>query len=202
MTLVWKNEIGGLTWDLGDCFVKWNPSTNGLDLAREAERMAWAANYVAAPTVVYADREWLVTAPLPGENAVSPRWKADPATTVPALGRGLRAFHDALPVDDCPFTWWTSEQLAGAPPVDRLVVCHGETCPPNFLLTEDGVCSGYVDLHDLGVADRWADLAVVTMALEWNYGPGWEATLLAAYGVGPDPARAEYYRILWNNTGP
>jgi kanamycin kinase len=47
------------------------------------------------------------------------------------------------------------------------------------------------------VADRWADLAVATWSTSWNYGPGWEAPLLDAYGVAPDPDRTHYYRLLW-----
>ncbi len=31
----------------------------------------------------------------------------------------------------------------------------------------------------------------------WNYGPGWEAVLLDAYGVDPDDDRIAYYRRLW-----
>jgi kanamycin kinase len=58
-----------------------------------------------------------------------------------------------------------------------------------------------VDLATLGVADRWADLAVATLATTWNYGPGWEDPLLAAYGVERDPPRTGYYRALWD-VGP
>jgi kanamycin kinase len=36
------------------------------------------------------------------------------------------------------------------------------------------------------------------MAAEWNYGPGWESTLLDAYGVAEDPCRTQFYRRLWN----
>ena len=32
----------------------------------------------------------------------------------------------------------------------------------------------------------------------WNYGPGHEDRLLAAYGIAPDPERTEYYRWLWD----
>jgi kanamycin kinase len=52
--------------------------------------------------------------------------------------------------------------------------------------------------HTLGVADRWADLAVATWSTQWNYGPGWEQPLLAAYGVAADPERIRYYRLLWD----
>src|SRR5690242_5385406 len=59
-------------------------------------------------------------------------------------------------------------RLADPPPVDRLVVCHGDACAPNTLLGDDGGWSGHVDLGALGVADRWADLAVATWSLDWT----------------------------------
>ncbi len=31
-----------------------------------------------------------------------------------------------------------------------------------------------------GTGDRWADIAVAAMSTEWNYGPGWEDTLIRA----------------------
>ena len=84
------------------------------------------------------------------------------------------------------------------PPVDRLVVCHGDPCAPNTVLTDAGAWSGHVDLGDLGTADRWADLAVATWSTEWNSGPGWQDALLTAYGVAADPPRTAYYRLLWD----
>lgn len=81
--------------------------------------------------------------------------------------------------------------------IDRLVVCHGDPCAPNTWVGDDGRCSGHVDFGALGLADRWADLAVATWSTEWNYGPGWEELLLDAYGIAFDPVRTEYYRRLW-----
>lgn len=47
---------------------------------------------------------------------------------------------------------------------------------------------------ELGVADRWADLAVATLSLGWNY-PGrlWDAEFFDAYGIEADPERIDYY---------
>jgi kanamycin kinase len=87
--------------------------------------------------------------------------------------------------------------LSDPPPVDRLVVCHGDACAPNTLIDDDGSCSGHVDLGALGLADRWADLAVATLSLSWNYPGHWEDELLDAYGIDPDAPRIEYYRRLW-----
>jgi kanamycin kinase len=235
LTPVWRNQLGGLTWQLGDGperrFVKWAPAGSGLDLGREVERLHWAAPFTPVPVVLGHDGddegEWLLTAGLPGRSAVDPRWLADPGASVDAVGAGLRALHDALPVADCPFDWsavarvadvqpdlmrrerFSPEhaalppaevlaRLADVPDIDRLVVCHGDACAPNTLVDDDGSWSGHVDLGSLGVADRWADLAVATWSTGWNYGPGWEGRLLAAYGVGPDPERMAYYRLLWD----
>jgi kanamycin kinase len=231
---VWVNELGGTTFRVGSRYVKWSPAGSRLPpLAEEVARLRWAARFTPVPAVLDHGRdddgEWMVTAALPGGNAVGPRWKADPRTAVTAIGRGLRALHDALPVERCPYSWSAQDRVALAhrrsaeldparwhpdhraldvpaalaaiadpPPVDRIVVCHGDPCAPNTLLTDDGAWSGHVDMGALGVADRWADLAVATWSTEWNYGPGWEPALLAAYGVAPDPGRTAYYRLLWD----
>ncbi len=92
----------------------------------------------------------------------------------------------------------TTDALPTRPPIDRLVVCHGDPCTPNTLIDADGRCSGHVDLASLGTADRWADLAVATWSTEWNYGPGWEDTFLQAYAIEPDPERTAFYRALWD----
>ncbi len=83
------------------------------------------------------------------------------------------------------------------PPIDCPVVCHG-ACSPNTLLDADGRFFARVDLGNLGVADRWADLAVASWSTRWNYGPGFEDELLFACGVAPDLARSTYYRLLWD----
>jgi kanamycin kinase len=79
-------------------------------------------------------------------------------------------------------------------------VCHADACAPNTLIGDDGRWSAHVDLGQLGVGDRWADIAVASMSTEWNYGPGWEDALIEAYGVPPDRQRLTYYRDLWNAT--
>ncbi|MEL7974277.1 aminoglycoside 3'-phosphotransferase [Isoptericola sp. F-RaC21] len=227
VTPVWRNELGGLTFRLtppgaatpvgiagGDRYVKWVPSgTPELDLDAEAERLAWAVRYTPVPRVLDRGTDdagaWLLTAGIPGASAVDPRWLAHPETAARAIGAGLRAMHDTLPVGDCPFSWGVADRVArlspdararvgDVPDVDRLVVCHGDPCAPNTLLDDGGRWTAHVDLDALGVADRWADLAVASYSLEWNYGDGYEPAFFDAYGIAPDAERIAFYRHLWD----
>lgn len=77
-------------------------------------------------------------------------------------------------------------------------MCHGDACVPNTLLHDNGAFAAHVDLGSLGVADRWADLAVAAWSTEWNYGPGFDETVYAAYGIAADRERIAYYRLLWD----
>jgi kanamycin kinase len=90
------------------------------------------------------------------------------------------------------------ERLDRPPAIDRLVVCHGDACAPNTLLDASGGFAAHVDMGALGVADRWADIAVAAWSTEWNYGPGFTELLYESYGVAPDAARIAYYRLLWD----
>jgi kanamycin kinase len=250
ITPAWSNELGGLTFRIDPVddvdpvegaapgavrrhatYVKWAPRTDrataeGIDLADEAERMQWAERYTPVPHVleVGADEhaEWLTTTAIEASSAVDARWLAHPETAARAIGTGLRALHDALPVDECPWTWSVAERIAvaetraahghpaggwsvemrarlvDAPDHDRLVVCHGDACAPNTLLADDGSWAAHVDLGALGIADRWADLSIATYSLGWNFGPGLDHLVYEAYGIDEDPDRVAYYRLLWD----
>lgn len=220
---VWINDIGGMTFRATNrqgtsLYVKWGPLNEETSTRAEAERLRWAARWIRVPQVLDqgedGQHEWLVTRAIDADSAVHPRWIAEPETAVRAIGEGLRALHDALPVAECPWEWTVParienaarrgillpERFRDAPEVDRLVVCHADACCPNTLIGADGRWLAHVDLGSLGVGDRWADIAVAAMSTEWNYGPGWEDALIAAYGVEPDRERLAFYRDLWNAT--
>jgi kanamycin kinase len=210
VSAVWVNDLGGVTFRIGAGaeFVK----VGNTDAAAEARRLRWAGRFTAVPQVIGLGCDeaggWLHTAGLPGESAVDRRWVARPRDAARAIGAGLRMLHDRLPVDECPFEWSVAARLAELPadrrtgleeppPIERLVVCHGDACAPNTLIDKQGRCCGHVDFGALGIADRWADLAVATLSLGWNYSGQWEGELFDAYGVAPDAARIDYYRRLW-----
>ncbi len=215
---VWLNGRGGMTYRAGDVHIKFGPLNTEESMADEAERLAWAAAYTRVPEVVTRgsddEFEWLVTRTIAAQSAVAPEWIARPAIAARAVGAGLRELHERLPVAECPWRWDVQQRIADAsargirldprsgtpPPVDRLVVCHGDACMPNTLLSDAGDPIAHVDLGRLGVGDRWADIAVAAMSTKWNFGPGWDGAVLEGYGIEHDEARMAYYRDLWNAT--
>lgn len=211
---VWLNGVGGLTFRLPGWHAKWQRGS-AVDLADEAARLAWAGTFVAVPRVVdsvrVGDEQLLVTETVEGTSAILEPHLSRPRESARALGAGLRAFHDALPVDSCPWSWSVADRLALVtdprerarlaaldPGPARLVVCHGDACAPNTLLGSDGRASAHVDLGALGVGDFWADLAVLAMSVTWNFGEGYEDDVYAGYGVAADVERIAFYRELWN----
>jgi kanamycin kinase len=196
---VWENAVGGRTFEIGGTadryFIKWTPASSGIDLAQEATRLEWAWSYITVPRVLAQGADdtesWLVTSALPGQNAVTERWRAEPATAVAAIGEGLRAMHEAMPVTACPFSWMAEDQLADA----RRRAGLGHLDSTGFHPVHRSLS---IEQALDRVADRWADLAVATWSVDWNYGPQWEGLLLSAYGIDPDPDRTRYYRLLWD----
>ncbi|EIE97362.1 aminoglycoside 3'-phosphotransferase [Saccharomonospora glauca] len=174
---------------------------------------AWLVT-AAVPGRSAVDARWLAD-PVTAATAIGQGLRrfhdALPATDCPyrwSVTDRLRRVEQRLADGEGPKNWAPEHRrltvaeararLAATPPVDRLVVCHGDACAPNTLLHDDGTFSAHVDLGSLGVADRWADLAVAAWSLDWNHGPGYDHFVYAAYGVEPDPERIAYYRLLWD----
>ena len=193
---VWLNEQGGTTWRAGSRFIKWNPEGSHESLGDEFMRLRWLEGRFAAPEAlefaVEDDGELLVTQALPGEGAVTDTWRDRPQDAVRAIATGLRRLH-ALDVADCPF-------MADAPANadDDLVVAHGDACAPNTVIAPDGAFAGIVDVARLGAADRWLDLSVASMSLQWNYGEGLEPLFFDAYGIEPNAERIAFWRDWWH----
>jgi kanamycin kinase len=216
-------------------FLKLAPASASIRLIAEASRMGWARAYLPVPVIVSSGSEggtdWLLTEGLPGQDATICKHHMPPERLVPALARGLRAFHELAPVADCPFDFRIAaaqaqvrqrvatgrvsvddlhpehanlgvpqalERLqALAPDTEDLVVCHGDYCLPNVLL-QDGQVIGYLDLGELGVADRCWDVVVGAWSVTWNLGAGWEDLFYDSYGLRPDARAIAFYRLLYD----
>ena len=195
---IWVNGLGGLTFRDGARYLKWNPLGSGVDLEDERTRLVWAGRRHPVPEVLdFGEDEHgqvLVTRALDGAGAVTDTWRARPRDAVRAIAEGLRTLHE-LPVGECPFTCrWAATGGTVADPV----VVHGDPCAPNTVIGRAARFTGHVDLGALGIAERWADLAVASMSLDWNFGPGWQDEFFAAYGIARDEQRIRQYRALWD----
>jgi kanamycin kinase len=206
--LVWRNELGGLTFRLDGRFLKWSPTTSGIDLERELVRLQWiSARHPAPKPLDYgadANGQWLLTEAIPGGTAVGDKWRVRCPEAIRAIATGLRAIH-AISVADFPPGWsdqvWVGRQPAALgvrPPIDVPVLLHGDACAPNTLISDEGLWTGNVDFGDLGVGDRWADLAIASMSLDWNFGEGHQQEFFDEYGIDIDEERIRYYRALWD----
>ncbi len=205
--LIWRNDLDGLTFRIGDRFLKWNPPTTGVDLERERMRLDWISTRHPAPRVldhgIDGDAQWLLTEALPGDSAVGDEWRARRPEAICAIATGLLAIH-AISIDDFPDAWttqvWVGRQpasLGPRPPTGVPVLVHGDACAPNTLISAEGAWTGNVDFGDLAVGDRWADLAIASLSLDWNFGEGHQPEFFDAYGILPDEDRIAYYRSLW-----
>ncbi|MEV7471955.1 phosphotransferase [Streptomyces kronopolitis] len=98
--------------------MKWTAVGSGIELAAEVARLRWASRFTVVPQVLGEGSDeagsWIITHGLPGRMAVDDHWKRDPGTAVRAVGSGLRALHDALPVANYPFDWSAENRLEGA----------------------------------------------------------------------------------------
>lgn len=176
--------------------------------------------------------EWLVTTAIPGRSAAEPWPRQQRAAVVDALADLARALHAipvaGCPFDRSLAVSVAharhaadrglvdSERLGGRPVADllaalaattphreELVVCHGDYCVPNVLLDPQTLgVTGVVDVGRLGVADRYADLALMTRSLDDpRLNPQYEGSagrrFLRRYGASPaDDARLAFYRLL------
>ena len=83
------------------------------------------------------------------------------------------------------------------------VFAHGDFCLPNIFF-EDGKVSGFIDLGDAGIADRWYDVALGYRSLKRNvngtFGKVYEGVdpdeLFRKLGIEPDWEKIRYYILL------
>ncbi|GAA4906991.1 aminoglycoside 3'-phosphotransferase [Tessaracoccus lubricantis] len=192
--LVWQGRHGSITArlvadDVKPLYAKWSPH----DLEPEAERLSWLSSRFPSPRMAdyeELDDGWLiVTVGLPGRSAVE--WPERPELAAHGLAEALAQLH-SLDATDTLFDEpaWVGDQRD----VHDLSIVHGAATVPNVLVSDDGGFVGMVGVGQLGVADRWADLAVASRSLEHHFGPGAADEFWAAYGEAPDPERIRRYR--------
>lgn len=194
-------------------------------MVAEAQRIEWLSRTgISGPTVVDAGEsdgiEWLVMTAVPGRAVYEPWPSEQRMRVIDAAADQLRALH-TLPIRDCPFDRTLDVALADArkrqpdnaellaeldrlrPTTEDLVVCHGDFCTPNVMISAETLQpAGLLDLGKLGRADRYADLALMcgslANGLNPQYGQEHVDRFLIAYGADPNDTRLTYYlRLDW-----
>jgi kanamycin kinase/aminoglycoside 3'-phosphotransferase-3 len=94
--------------------------------------------------------------------------------------------------------WLTQNKVESEP-----VLSHGDHCLPNVFL-ENGKFQGYIDIGDMGIGEKWRDIALCWRSLRDNfqgkYGGKQYAydpdSLFDALGITPDWEKIRYHLLL------
>ena len=159
-----------------------------LTLVAEGLKMLWSIDISDCPRVRDVDTE-LSEARVRVENSLVDTTKLRPHS------RGKNASGDP----DALLEWLENNRPSYEP-----VLSHGDYCLPNIFL-DNGRVSGFIDLGDCGIGDKWRDIALCWRSLKNNtdgtFGgkvyPGFNADILfEKLGVVPDHEKLKYYLLL------
>ncbi|WP_199624865.1 aminoglycoside 3'-phosphotransferase [Paenibacillus alkalitolerans] len=79
---------------------------------------------------------------------------------------------------------------------EDLVFTHGDYSMPNIMIS-DGRISGFIDLGNCGISDRYYDLAVAEKSIVLNYGSEFIDMFYKYYGMnGVDRQRIRFFQII------
>ena len=158
-----------------------------LSLLAEALHMLWQADCTGCPQTRSVEDE-LAHARFSLENGLVDFSRCAPETFGPSGFKSPEAL----------LLWLESNK----PPLEP-AFSHGDCCLPNIFFSRNRV-SGFIDLGDAGIADRWRDLALCFRSLRHNtdgtYGraiPDFRPERLFDHlGIKPDWDKMRYYLLL------
>ena len=78
---------------------------------------------------------------------------------------------------------------------EDLCFSHGDISLPN-IFADKGKFSGFIDVGDCGIADRWFDIAIVIRSIIRNVGEEYVQEFLDKLGFKYDKFKFDYYMLL------
>ena len=78
---------------------------------------------------------------------------------------------------------------------EDLCFSHWDISLPN-IFADDGKFSGFIDVGDCGIADRWFDIAIVIRSIIRNFGEEYVQEFLDKLGFDYDKFKFDYYMLL------
>ncbi len=79
--------------------------------------------------------------------------------------------------------------------VDELCFSHGDTSLPNIFGRND-IFTGFIDVGECGLADKWFDLAICEKSIRRNYGETYINKFYEALNIIPDRNKIDYYLYM------
>lgn len=78
---------------------------------------------------------------------------------------------------------------------EELCFSHGDTSLPNIFCKDDKF-SGFIDVGECGIADKWFDLAICQKSIKRNYGIEAIDKFYKELGIEPDTYKINYYLLM------
>jgi aminoglycoside phosphotransferase len=77
----------------------------------------------------------------------------------------------------------------------ELCFSHGDTSLPNIFAVENNF-SGFIDVGECGIADKWFDLAICERSIKRNYGEEYISKFYEELNIIPDREKVDYYLLM------
>lgn len=78
---------------------------------------------------------------------------------------------------------------------DEYCFSHGDTSLPNIFAFENKF-SGFIDVGECGIADKWFDLAICEKSIRRNYGEEYIQEFYNELNIVPDRQKIDYYLLM------
>lgn len=78
---------------------------------------------------------------------------------------------------------------------EELCFSHGDTSLPNIFALNNEF-SGFIDVGECGVADKWFDLAICEKSIRRNYGEKYISKFYEELNIIPDRKKLDYYLLM------
>lgn len=158
------------------------------DLAADALRQMWAVNVKFCPSDRTLKQKFIEIEQCLRNGTITRE------TAMQAETYGPGGFDSPAQL----FEWLVKHQ-----PEEELVLSHGDFCLPNVLVAGRQI-TGFIDLGDAGLADKWLDIEKVLWSM-WANSTGKfggkcrrfdRKYLFDALGMPPDEEKLRYYSLL------